>query len=110
MQSFPLTGNLLYWVIAWYLLLSLLCFILYALDKSAAVAGRRRISEKSLIFWGLLGGWPGSLLAQRLLRHKTKKWAFLIPFWMSVILNLLVLILLFFPSVLLQKIPKFVWL
>lgn len=81
------------WMAAWYLLASLVCFAVYAIDKSAAIAGRRRISEKTLISWGLLGGWPGAIVAQRLLRHKISKTRFLIVFWLSVALNIVALFL-----------------
>jgi uncharacterized membrane protein YsdA (DUF1294 family) len=37
---------------------------------------------------GLCCGWPGGLLAQRLLRHKTVKTAFQLAYWCSVALNL----------------------
>jgi len=36
---------------------------------------------------GLLGGWPGALIAQGMFRHKSGKVAFLVPFWLSVIAN-----------------------
>jgi uncharacterized membrane protein YsdA (DUF1294 family) len=35
----------------------------------------------------LLGGWPGALLAQKLLRHKSKKQSFQVVFWATVLLN-----------------------
>lgn len=63
------------------------CFIMYALDKQAARAGRRRISERSLLLAGLACGWPGAWLAQRWLRHKSSKTAFLWRFRITVLLN-----------------------
>ena len=70
-----------------YLALSLWSFLLYALDKSAARAGGRRIRERTLHVLALLGGWPGAILAQQALRHKSSKAAFRSVFWGTVVLN-----------------------
>ncbi len=66
---------------------SLLCVVLYAVDKAAARAGRDRISESLLLCVGLVGGWPGAIVAQQTLRHKTVKLAFRIRFWITVGVN-----------------------
>ena len=66
---------------------SALCFLLYAVDKGAARAGRERISESMLISLGFVGGWPGAIVAQQWYRHKTAKLAFRIRFWLSAIAN-----------------------
>ena len=66
---------------------SALCFAFYAIDKSAARAGRDRISESMLLSLGFVGGWPGAIVAQQVLRHKTTKRAFRIRFWLSVVAN-----------------------
>ncbi|RQP22295.1 DUF1294 domain-containing protein [Piscinibacter terrae] len=75
------------WVAAAYAAASLLAFFAYALDKSAARHGRRRTSESSLHFLSLACGWPGALLAQQLLRHKSSKTSFVARFWATVIVN-----------------------
>jgi len=74
-------------VAAVYLVASTACVIAYYLDKSAARAGRRRISERSLLLLGLAGGWPGAILAQQWFRHKSSKQAFRVKFWCTVLLN-----------------------
>ena len=74
-----------YWVGGLYLVASIICFLAYALDKSAAIARRRRTSEASLLVLGLLGGWPGAILAQQLLRHKSSKASYQSAFWASVL-------------------------
>lgn len=71
-----------------YVCASVLCFVMYALDKRAARAGRRRWSERSLLLAGLAGGWPGAMLAQRLVHHKRSKASFMWRFYVTVVLNL----------------------
>jgi uncharacterized membrane protein YsdA (DUF1294 family) len=67
--------------------MSLVCFIAYGLDKRRAVNGSRRISERTLHLMAFLGGWPGALFGQRHFRHKTQKVSFRIVFWMVVVLH-----------------------
>jgi uncharacterized membrane protein YsdA (DUF1294 family) len=66
---------------------SLACAVAYALDKAAARTGRWRISEKTLLLLGLMGGWPGAIVAQQGFRHKTSKQPFRAAFWFTVVLN-----------------------
>ncbi|MRW83968.1 DUF1294 domain-containing protein [Pseudoduganella sp. FT26W] len=75
------------WLASFYGVASVACFIAYALDKSAAVDRRQRISERTLLLLGLFCGWPGGLLAQQLLRHKSSKISFQIKFGLTVLLN-----------------------
>ena len=76
-----------HWFALAYVVLSAVCLMAYAFDKSAARAGRWRSSEQSLLALGLLGGWPGGLIAQQLLRHKSSKASFREAFWGTVVLN-----------------------
>ncbi|MEO6354025.1 MAG: cold shock and DUF1294 domain-containing protein [Oxalobacteraceae bacterium] len=96
------------WVGGWYLASSVLCFVVYAIDKSAAQAGRWRVSENTLIVLGLAGGWPGAIVAQQVLRHKSSKASFRAVFWGSVLLNVLAFIALCSPLVTLLRNPPVV--
>lgn len=69
-------------------LFSLLAYAAYAKDKSAARKGNWRVSEKTLHLLSLLCGWPGAILAQQRLRHKTQKRRFRAVFWLTLLLNL----------------------
>ncbi len=70
-----------------YFLASVVTFVAYAIDRSAARTGRWRTSESTLHWLGLIGGWPGAAAAQSLLRHKSSKRSFQFVFWMTVALN-----------------------
>jgi len=80
-------GRLPWWVAAAYPLLSLVTFLAYADDKHAATHGRWRTSESTLHLLALLGGWSGAWLAQKWLRHKSRKPDFQLTFWIVVVLN-----------------------
>lgn len=75
-------------IVAFYAVVSAIAYITYAIDKKAAIKNRRRVSEKTLHLLGVMGGWPGALLAQQRLRHKTQKTAFQVTFWLTVAVNL----------------------
>jgi uncharacterized membrane protein YsdA (DUF1294 family)/cold shock CspA family protein len=88
-----LRGALAVGLLVGYLTVSGLTYVAYAMDKSAAQRGRFRTQESALHLLELVGGWPGALLAQRRLRHKTRKRTYQFAFWMIVILNLVALFL-----------------
>ncbi len=60
-------------IAAAYLVVSIATFAMFARDKRAARRRLPRTPERVLHTLELLGGWPGALAAQRLLRHKSRK-------------------------------------
>lgn len=96
-------GASFYWKVSplWavtYFVASIVTFFAYAFDKTAAVRGNWRAQERTLLGLGLLCGWPGALLAQKGLRHKSSKRSFRTAFWITVLLNLLTFIALNSPQ------------
>ena len=85
------------WVAGIYLLLSAATFIAYAADKSAAASGSWRTPESTLHTLALAGGWPGALIAQQFLRHKSTKQEFRQVFWATALLNVVGLVILASP-------------
>ncbi len=78
-------GEVPAWLALGYGFVSGIAFLLYGLDKIAAEEGRWRISEATLHTVGLIGGWPGALVARHVLRHKTTKQPFRTIFWFTVV-------------------------
>lgn len=76
------------WVSVLYVGTSIVSFLVYAADKSAAATGTWRTSESTLLAFGIIGGWPGAVIAQQILRHKTRKRNFQLAFWGTVALNI----------------------
>jgi uncharacterized membrane protein YsdA (DUF1294 family) len=70
---------------------SIITYGCYSLDKKAAENASRRTPELTLHLMSLVGGWPGALIAQVLLRHKTRKPSFLVGYWFTVIVNCIAL-------------------
>lgn len=62
-------------------------FLAYAYDKHAARKHRPRIRERTLHILSLIGGSPGAMIAQQLLRHKTAKRSFQLMYWGIVIVQ-----------------------
>lgn len=92
-----LFGHPPYWALWAYPAVSTLTFAVYAWDKSAAQHGEWRTSEKTLHGLALMGGWPGALVAQQVLRHKSAKAEFRAVFWGTVVLNMAAFIVLASP-------------
>ncbi len=82
-----------HWIGWLYLAASAASFVAFAVDKSAARAGRERVPEKTLLWLAAFGGWPGALVAMQLVRHKTAKRSFRLRFWAAVAANLALLAL-----------------
>lgn len=94
-----------YWAvfIIYLLLINVLAFALYGIDKRKAVAGKdkktgrsakRRIPEAELLGVALAGGGIGAYIAMFLFRHKTKRIKFLVGVPVCILLDVLLVILL----------------
>ena len=70
-----------------YFVMSIITFIAFWLDKRAASRGRWRTPEATLHALELLSGWPGALLAQRWLRHKSSKPSYRLMLWLIIALH-----------------------
>ncbi len=85
-------------LLAWYLVIGSLTFVVYAKDKRAAINGNWRVPEKTLHIFSVAGGWLGALIAQDKLRHKTQKQPFRAIYWLTVVINVAVFLWTLTPS------------
>ena len=75
-------------VLLTYLIMSLITYIVYGVDKSKAKRKVWRIRESTLHLLALMGGWPGAAIAQQVFRHKINKVTFKIIFWFIIAFNI----------------------
>lgn len=74
-------------LLLWLGLTNVLAFLLFAWDKfKSGRPGGSRISELNLFAVGVVGGWPGGLLAMLLLRHKTAKLSFKLKYALAFVI------------------------
>ncbi len=64
-----------------YSAMSVITFIAFWRDERAASRKAWRTPEATLHLLELLGGWPGALLGQRVLRHKSSKTSYRFTLW-----------------------------
>ena len=70
------------------IILSIVSFASFGIDKRRAEIGTKRIPEKTLHLLAVCGGWPGALMGQRWFRHKTVKFGFRVKLWGIVALHI----------------------
>jgi uncharacterized membrane protein YsdA (DUF1294 family) len=79
---------------SWIIGVSIASFFTYGYDKSIAGRGVTRIPEVVLHLLTAVGGTIGSFAAMRIIHHKTQKTSFQLVFWVIVIIQVVVIVLL----------------
>jgi len=82
-------------LLAWFLSVSAVTFVLYGFDKARAKTGGFRVPEMVLHGLSLLGGSPGALAGQKVFHHKTAKTGFQVIFWLIFIGQIILVLFLF---------------
>lgn len=79
-------------------LLSLVTFIAYGVDKKKAIKGKYRTKEKTLLSLSFLGGAFGGYPAMLIFRHKTKgeHWYFTVVNWLGLAVHIALMIMIVF--------------
>lgn len=77
----------------WLIIINIITFAVFGIDKKKAIDGKFRISESALFLLSILGGSLGGFIAMHTFHHKTKKWYF--KFGIPLILIAQVLLIIF---------------
>ena len=65
-------------MIYYFLVINIITFIIYGIDKIKSIKHKYRISENTLIILAILGGAAGAFFGMIIFHHKTKKKKFII--------------------------------
>jgi uncharacterized membrane protein YsdA (DUF1294 family) len=79
----PMTPDIIIAIL--FLALNGFAFVMFGFDKWRARRSGCRVSERTLILCGALGGWLGGLVGMNIFRHKTAKTAFKLKYTLAVI-------------------------
>lgn len=74
--------------IAVIVLMNIIAFSMYGIDKSKAQKGKWRISESSLIAVAFIFGGIGAFTGMQVFRHKTKHMKFVILVPLAIVVNI----------------------
>lgn len=64
------------YLLFWLVIINIITFAVFGIDKKKAIDGKFRVSELTLFVLSLLGGSLGGLIAMHTFYHKTRKWYF----------------------------------
>lgn len=98
MPGLSLHDTVLVIYLGYLLLLSIITFIMYFVDKQKAKNGSWRIKEATLLIMSILGGAFGGYPSMLIFRHKTagEHWYFTFVNILGILIHVAVLIALFF--------------
>ena len=71
-----------------FIIVNIITFIIFGIDKLLARINQKRIAEKTLIIIAIAGGSVGALLAQKVFRHKTRKFPFIL--WIILLIQFVI--------------------
>ena len=74
-----------------YIVMSVIAFAAFGLDKYKAKTDRWRTKEKTLFLFAILGGGVGAFLGMQVFRHKTKHTQFVIGIPLIMIVQLILI-------------------
>lgn len=86
-------------IAAYFALVNLVAFALMGIDKRKAIKGAFRIPEATLFIIAIIGGSIGSIVGMYTFRHKTRHFKFVYGMPAILIIQILLVILLFYAPI-----------
>lgn len=74
------------YLVIYIIVINIVSFLVYGIDKRCAIKNKRRISEHTLFVYSFIGGFIGAILGMKLFHHKTRKLKFYIINILSIII------------------------
>ncbi len=74
-------------IFIYYLVVNIVAFALMGIDKRKAIKDKWRIKEHTLFLTAAIGGFVGYYIGMHTFHHKTKKMAFHICFYVSLVVH-----------------------
>ena len=82
------------YAVAYIVIVNILAFSFFGIDKSAAIQQKQRIPNRVLLLTAVFGGSLGSLVGMYTFRHKTKKWYYTITVPVLLLIQIVAAVLL----------------
>lgn len=79
------------YLLSYLIIVNVIAFIFYFVDKKKAEKGKWRIKESTLLALSFIGGGVGSFIGMKLFRHKTQKLKFKIGVPVLFIISILMI-------------------
>lgn len=86
----------MWYFLLYLLIINLMSFTMFFIDKRKAIKNKWRIKESSLHLTSFMGGVYGSIAAMCLFHHKNKKFKFCFVTALALIFNITVLVLIIY--------------
>lgn len=81
-------SKIIYAAVLYFIIISLVGIILTVKDKKAAIAGKWRVPEKTLMTVGLLGAAVPIYITMKMIHHKTKHSKFMLGLPLEAVLHI----------------------
>jgi len=80
------------YILVYVLLINIIAFLIYGMDKHRAKKGQYRVSENALMFFVIIGGSLGAIIGMYFFHHKTQKSKFYIGVPSILIIQMIMII------------------